>query len=104
MANKIKCNDKIIIISGKYKGKRGKVLKILSKKKVIIKNINIFKKHQKPIAHMNKLGSIIKKEFPIDISNISILNKYTNKIDRVSFIIKNNKKIRLYKSNKKYIK
>ncbi|WMC18773.1 MAG: 50S ribosomal protein L24 [Enterobacteriaceae bacterium PSpicST2] len=103
MANKIKKNDIVIIISGKNKGKNGKINKIISKKKVIIKNINLFKKHQKSIPSINKIGGILKKEFPIHISNISILNKYTKKKDKVKFIYIKKKKKRLYKSNNKII-
>ncbi|WGS66137.1 50S ribosomal protein L24 [Enterobacteriaceae bacterium ET-AT1-13] len=104
MVNKIKKNDTVVIITGKNKGKSGKIIKIISKKKVIIKNMNIFKKHQKSVPSLNKTGGIIKKEFPIHISNISIFNKYTNKSDKVKITFIKNKKVRLYKSNNKIIK
>ncbi|XZR53116.1 MAG: 50S ribosomal protein L24 [Enterobacteriaceae bacterium] len=104
MASKLIKDDKIIIITGKNKGKIGKIHKFLTKKKIIIKGINLFKKHLKPIPSINKVGGIFKKELPIHISNISILNKYTKKADRVSFILNKKKKIRLYKSNNEIIK
>ncbi|XZR52698.1 MAG: 50S ribosomal protein L24 [Enterobacteriaceae bacterium] len=103
MANKIRKNDIVIIISGKNKKKYGKINKIISNKKVIIKNINLFKKHQKPIPSINKIGGIFKKEFPIHISNVSILNKYTKKSDKVKFVFFKKKKLRLYKSNNKIL-
>ncbi|WMC20167.1 MAG: 50S ribosomal protein L24 [Enterobacteriaceae bacterium PSpyr] len=91
MINKIKKNDKVIIISGKNKGKIGKVYKIISKSKVFIKGLNLFKKHQKPIPSINQIGGIFKKENYIHISNIIKFDKYHNKL--------NKKKLTL---NKKY--
>lgn len=103
MAAKIRFNDEIIVITGKYKGKRGKILKILSKGKAIVKGINILKKHQKPLQDKYQKGVLIYKEAGINISNIAIYNKFTKKADRVGFKIINGKKIRFLKSNGKYI-
>lgn len=70
---KIKQKDKIVIISGKYKGKTGKVLKIFSKtNQVIIEQINLKTKHIKPKGE-GKEGTIKKIEAPIDISNIALI-------------------------------
>lgn len=99
MALKIRTHDKVIVISGKDKGKIGIVKKILSSEKVIIKGINIKKKHVKPIPSENKLGGIIKIESYIHISNIALLNPYTNKPDKVGFKFDGKKKIRFFKSN-----
>ncbi|NIG99341.1 MAG: 50S ribosomal protein L24 [Buchnera aphidicola (Periphyllus acericola)] len=99
MASKIRSNDKVIVLSGKYKKKIGIVKKVLSKNKVIVEGINIVIKHQKPIPSQNKPGGIIKKESYIHISNIALLNPITNKPDKVGFKFKNGKKIRFFKSN-----
>ncbi len=100
MANKFRVNDKVIIISGKDKGKIGIIKKIFNKNnKVIIDGLNIFYKHQKSIPSNNILGGIIKKEACIDISNIShFCNKY-NKISKIGFTFDNNKKVRYLKFN-----
>ncbi|MCW5197491.1 50S ribosomal protein L24 [Buchnera aphidicola] len=104
MASKIRINDKIIVISGKDRGKIGIVKKIFSKNKVIVKGINIVKKHIKPIPAENKLGGIIKMESYIHISNIALLNPNTNKPDKVGFKFNQGKKIRFFKSNNLSIK
>jgi len=103
MAAKIRKNDKVIVIAGKSKGKIGIVQKVIDRSRVIIRGINLFIKHQKPNPSKNEVGGIIKKEASLHISNVGILNKETGKADRVGFIIKSGKKIRIFKSNKKII-
>ncbi|XBC41714.1 MAG: 50S ribosomal protein L24 [Buchnera aphidicola (Kaburagia rhusicola rhusicola)] len=104
MAAKIKKNDKVIVITGKEKGKVGIVKKLLSNTRVILDGINLVKKHQKSIPDQNITGGIITKEASIHISNIAIFNPATNKSDRVGFKIENNKKVRFFKSNNIIIK
>ncbi|CAL4323876.1 50S ribosomal protein L24 [Buchnera aphidicola (Chaitophorus sp. 3695)] len=99
MALKIRTNDKVIVISGKDRGKIGIVQKILSMNKVIVKGINIVKKHIKPVPAENKLGGIIKVESYIHISNIALLNPNTNKPDKIGFKFSQGKKVRFFKSN-----
>ncbi|XBC37600.1 MAG: 50S ribosomal protein L24 [Buchnera aphidicola (Meitanaphis elongallis)] len=99
MAAKIRKDDKVILITGKEKGKIGVVKKVLSNGKVIVEGINVVKKHQKSIPDQNIVGGIITKEAGIDISNIAILNPITDKSDRIGFRIENNKKVRFFKSN-----
>ncbi|UDG81627.1 50S ribosomal protein L24 [Candidatus Profftia lariciata] len=104
MAAKIRCNDEVIVLVGKDKGKRGKVKNILSSSKVIVEGINLVKKHQKAVAALNKIGGIIKKEAAIHISNIALLNTLTGKADRVGFRFKDGRKVRFFKSNNETIK
>ncbi len=100
MANKFKVNDKVIIITGKDKGKIGIIKRILNKKrKVILDGLNIVYKHQKSIPSRNIVGGIIKKESYLDISNISHFCD-NNKISKIGFVIENNKKLRYLKFNK----
>ena len=69
----IKKNDKVIILSGKEKGKIGNVLKVDSEKeRVIVEKINVVKRHSKPSA-TNAQGGIVEKEAPIHISNLMII-------------------------------
>lgn len=69
----IKTNDNVIILTGKYKGQQGKVIKIFQKNNTaIIENINIKTKHRKPIRE-NEAGSIEKISAPIHISNIALI-------------------------------
>lgn len=104
MALKIRSNDKVVIITGKDKGKIGVVKKIISPKKIIVEGINLFKKHQKPIPSQNRVGGILERELPIDVSNVKILNYLTNKPDRVGFRFEKGKKVRFFKSNNQIIK
>ena len=70
---KIKKDDKIIVITGKEKGKIGSVLKVdYEKKRVIVEKVNIVKKHAKPSAQTAQ-GGIIEKEAPLHISNVMIV-------------------------------
>jgi large subunit ribosomal protein L24 len=97
---KIKRDDEVIVIAGKDKGKRGKVLKVLDNDRVLVSGIQMIKKHQKPNPQLGVPGGIVEKEAPIQVSNVAIFNSATNKADRVGFkILEDNKKIRIFKSN-----
>ncbi|QCI21790.1 50S ribosomal protein L24 [Buchnera aphidicola (Hyadaphis tataricae)] len=104
MASKLRRNDEVIILTGKEKGKKGIIKHMLSSQKAIINGLNLVKKHQKPIPSQNKIGGIVEKEAPIQISNIAIFNPESNKADRVGFRFEEGKKIRFFKSNGKIIK
>lgn len=105
MALKIHRLDHVVILSGRDKGKTGIVQFILtSKSKVIVKGINIIKKHQKGVPAQNINSSIIKKEALIHISNVAILNPETKKADRIGFKCIAGKKVRFFKSNNQVIK
>ncbi len=70
MSTKLKKGDNVIVIAGKNKGKEGKILLIDRKNnRVLVEGVNIISKHQKPNAH-HQQGGIIKKEAPIDASNV----------------------------------
>lgn len=70
---KIKKNDTVLIISGNYKGKTGKVLKVFPKKKrALVEGVNLIKKHSKP-SQQNPQGGIVEKEASIDISNLMVV-------------------------------
>ncbi|CUX96201.1 50S ribosomal protein L24 [Candidatus Gullanella endobia] len=103
MAAKIHRNDEVIVITGKDKGRRGKVKDVLSTGKAIVEGINLVRKHKKPAA-INQPGGILEKEMAINISNLAIFNTVTSKADRVGFKIKDGKKIRIFKSNCEIIK
>lgn len=104
MAVKIRRNDDVIVLTGKDKGKRGKVMNVLPNGRAIVEGLNLVKKHQKPVPTMNQPGSILKKESAINLSNLAVFNKDSNKADRVGFKIKDGKKMRFFKSNGKIIK
>lgn len=81
---KIKKGDTVIVLTGNDKGKTGEVLSMLPKDaKLLVKDVNIIKKHQKPDAK-NPDGGIIKKEAPIHISNVSLIDPKSGKATRIS--------------------
>jgi|TARA_B110001452_G_scaffold49289_2_gene37642 large subunit ribosomal protein L24 len=97
---KIKRDDEVIVIAGKDKGKRGKVLKVLEKNRLLVAGVQMIKKHQKPNPQAGVAGGIIEKEAPIQVSNVALFNSATNKGDRVGFkVLEDNKKIRIFKSS-----
>jgi large subunit ribosomal protein L24 len=104
MAAKIHREDEVIVITGKEKGKRGKIKNVLPSGKVIIEGINLVKKHQKPVPSLNRPGGIVEKEAAIQASNIALFNAATGKADRVGFRFEDGKKVRFFKSNGKTIK
>ena len=96
---KIRREDEIIVLTGKDKGKRGKVQRILDERRIVVSGINMIKKHQKPNPQANVAGGIIEKEAAIQISNVAIFNSATNKADRVGFKVEDGKKSRIFKSS-----
>lgn len=97
---KIKRDDEVIVIAGRDKGKRGKVVKVLADDRLIVSGVHMIKKHQKPNPQMGVAGGIVEKEAPIQVSNVAIFNSATSKADRVGFkILEDGKKIRVFKSN-----
>ncbi len=105
MKNKIKLKkgDEVIVLAGKDRGKRGKILKVIpTARKVIVSEINRYKKHQKP--GNNEPGGIIEKDMPIHISNVSFYDSSLNKGVRLGYSFdKDGKKIRVNKKSGKEI-
>ena len=105
MKNKIKLRkgDEVIVLSGKDKGKKGKIVRIIpDNRKVVVADINKYKKHQKP--GNNEPGGIIEKDMPLHISNVAYFDSNLNKGVRVGYSLnKDGKKIRINKKSGKEI-
>ena len=100
--HKLKKGDEVIVLTGKDKGKTGKIIKMIPKKmKAIVSEINRVKKNQKP--DNNQPGGIIDKEMPIHISNLSFYDPEQKKGIKVGYKLNNDKKIRINKSSGKEI-
>ena len=98
-----KTGDKVVVISGKDKGKEGKIIKVLrNENRVVVEGVNIVKKHVK--GNGQTAGSINEVEAPIHASNVMLIDPKTKKPTRIGHSIdKNNKKIRISKkSNEKF--
>ena len=104
--NKIRKGDQVVVTTGKDKGKRGTVLRVLpDTEKLLIEGINRVKKHQKPNPIKGMTGGIVDKEMPIHVSNVAIYNAATGKADRVGVkLLADGKKVRVFRSSGEEIK
>ncbi len=102
---RLKKGDTVVVRSGKYKGKTGKVLATHpSENKVTVENVNLYKKHVKP-NRQHPQGGIIEMTRPIDVSKVGILDPTSKMASRIGFKIdKEGKKIRVFKRGGKDIK
>lgn len=102
---KIKKGDEVMVLTGKYRGQRGTVLRVLpNSDQVIIENINMVKRHTRPNPMRGEAGGIVEKEAPIDISNVAIYNPMTQKADRIGFrYLEDGRKVRFFKSNNEVV-
>jgi large subunit ribosomal protein L24 len=101
---KIRKGDDVIIITGKDKGKRGSVLKVVTDERVVVENCNMAKKHVKPNPNTGETGGIVEREMPIHVSNVALFNPATNKADRVGIkTLEDGRKVRFYKSNNEVV-
>ena len=91
--------DEVIVTTGRSKGQRGHVMRVIGDDRLLVENVNMVKKHQKPNPANNQAGGIIEKESPIHVSNVALYNPGTGKGDRVSFkTLDDGRKVRIFKS------
>ncbi|HMN92185.1 MAG TPA: 50S ribosomal protein L24 [Hydrogenophaga sp.] len=103
--NKIRSGDEVIVIAGRDKGKRGKVLQRADESRLVVEGVNIVKKHAKPNPMKGVTGGIVEKTMSIHQSNVAIYNAATGKADRVGVkLLADGKKVRVYKSSGEEIK
>src|ERR1041385_5302059 len=103
--NKIRKGDEVIVLAGRDKGKRGKVVLRKDDHHVIVEGINIVKKHTKPNPMKGATGGIVDKAMPIHQSNVAIFNAATGKADRVGIkLTDDGKRVRVFKSSGAEIK
>lgn len=81
--NKIRKGDEVVVLTGRNKGVRGKVLRRVDDSHLVVEGVNVVKKHVKPNPMKGEAGGVIDKILPIDQSNVAILNPVTGKPDRV---------------------
>lgn len=101
---RIKKGDEIIVIAGKDKGRRGTVLSVLEGGRLLVENVNVVKKHQKPNPNMGVQGGIIEKEMPLHASNVMLYNPIMKKGDRVGIrTLEDGRRVRYFKSNNEVV-
>ncbi|MFC4736727.1 50S ribosomal protein L24 [Bacillus daqingensis] len=95
----VKKGDNVKVISGKDKGKEGKILEAYPKKdRVLVEGVNMVKKHAKP-SQTNPQGGILNQEAPIHVSNVMVIDPKTNEPTRVGFKVEDGKKVRIAKKS-----
>ena len=103
--NKIHKGDEVIVIAGRDKGKRGKVVLRASEDRLLVEGVNMVKKHVKPNPMKGEVGGIVEKTMPIHQSNVAIYNAATGKADRVGIKVQQDgKRVRVFKSSGEQIK
>ncbi len=96
---RIKKGDTVVVINGKYKGVKGKVLKSFPKtNRVIVEKVNFIKKHTRP-TQQNQQGGIVEKESPIHISNVKLYSEKLGEVTRAVFTKAGDKRIRVCKKS-----
>jgi len=96
---KLKKGDYVIVISGNYKGRKGRVLKAYPKtNRVIVEKVHMIKKHTKP-SQNNPQGGIISKEAPINASNVMLFNEKLNTVSKPVFQIREGHRVRVCKKS-----
>lgn len=89
-ALKVRKGDSVLVISGEYKGKRGKVLQVLPKKnRLIVEGVNIIKKHTRPTRE-NPQGGIVESPGPISVANVMVVCSRCDKPTRIKSELKEN--------------
>jgi large subunit ribosomal protein L24 len=97
---RIKKGDEVIVIAGKDKGRRGAVLRVQEDGNVVVENVNVARKHQRPNPTAGVAGGIVEQEKPLHPSNVLLWNPTAQKGDRIGFRqLTNGRKVRFFKSN-----
>lgn len=97
---KIKKGDDVVVTTGKDRGKRGTVLRVIDAEHVLVEGANRVKKHMRPNPMKGVTGGIIEKEMPVHISNVALFNPATKKADRIGIRkLEDGRRVRYFKSN-----
>jgi large subunit ribosomal protein L24 len=97
---KIRKGDDVVVMTGRDRGKRGTVLRVLDAEHLLVEGANRVKKHQRPNPMKGQTGGIVDKDMPIHVSNVALFNPATQKADRVGFkMLGDGRKVRVFKSN-----
>ena len=97
---KIHKGDQVVIRTGKDRGKRGTVLRLVGDDRVVVEGANRVRKHEKPNPMKGTTGGIVDKEMPIHISNVAVFNPATQKGDRVGIkTMDDGRRVRVFRSN-----
>lgn len=97
---KIRKGDEVVVITGREKGQRGTVIKVLERDRVLVENLNMVKRHTRPNPQAGIQGGIIEREAPLHLSNVMLWNPLAKKGDRVGIrTLADGRRVRFFKSN-----
>jgi large subunit ribosomal protein L24 len=98
--NKIRRGDEVVVLAGKDRGRRGKVLQRVAEDRLVVEGVNRVKKHVRPNPLKGEVGGIIEKELSIHISNVALFNPASQKGERVGIkTLEDGRKVRVFKSD-----
>jgi len=97
---KIRKGDDVVVLTGKDRGKRGTVLRVIDAERVVVEGANRVKKHVRPNPMKGVQGGIVDREMPLHISNVALYNAAASKADRVGVkTLEDGRRVRYFKSN-----
>jgi len=98
--NKIRKGDEVVVITGREKGRRGTVIKVLPNDRVVVENVNMVKRHTRPNPQKGTQGGIVEKEAALHLSNVMLWNPVAKKGDRVGIrTLADGRRVRFFKSD-----
>ncbi len=98
--NRLKKGDEVIVLAGKDKSKRGKIVRMVGDGHAVVEGINLIKRHTRPNPQKGNAGGIVEKENPIDCSNLALYNSMTKKGERVGFrTLEDGRKVRHFRKS-----
>ena len=97
--NRIKKGDQVVVTTGKDKGKKGDVVRVLGDR-VVVSNINMIKRHTKPNPQVGQAGGVVEREASIHISNVMLFNPASGKGERVGTkVLEDGRRLRVFRSS-----
>lgn len=95
---KIRKGDKVMVLTGRDKGKQGTVLRVLEDSRVLVESVNMIKRHTKPNPRAAVTGGIVQREAPIHVSNVKVISTDSGEPSRVGFkLLEDGRKVRFAK-------
>ena len=97
---RLRKGDQVVVLSGKDKGRKGAITRMLPDGKVLVEGVNVVKKHQRPNPQRQQAAGIVEKEMPLHASKVAIWNPGSSKADRIGVkSLADGKRVRFLKSN-----
>ena len=101
---RIRKGDDVVVRTGRDRGRRGTVLRVLRNERVVVEGVNVVKRHMRPNPNRGTQGGIVQKEMPVHVSNVNIFNPGTGKGDRIGFKwLEDGRKVRIFKATDEVI-